>query len=111
MSRSMLIESLGDIQGKLPLIHADIGGSGFHLLLNGHHRMAALISLVGDGILPAKLLEQIPVQYNNSELRKCFQIERALFEDKKPRFGWKDLMIFHPPSLELLKKWESDRPK
>jgi hypothetical protein len=58
-SAQELAVALLDDQSHLPLLSTS-DAQGRRLLLNGHHRIGALITLVADGLLPEEILGRIP---------------------------------------------------
>ena len=94
------ILSSSDSHGLPPLVSAETEG-GHALLLNGHHRMAALISLVADGLLPPEILDRVPfVQVHDQSPTHILQAA-LVGREVGPigPFSWREVMGF------------SDRPR
>lgn len=83
-----------------PLI-GTAAASGISLLVDGHHRVSSLITLVGDGHLPAETLRRIPLERVHDHSSQGI-LDEALGQEALPSFGWKDVLGFHAPSLKLL---------
>lgn len=92
-------ESSAD-RGLLPLVTTPTKHYPFHLLLNAHHRLAALATLVADEILPISVLHAIPLRQprlsTTALLRKAFPAGEAVL------LSWLDLLAFYPPAMKLL---------
>ncbi|MBL7684965.1 MAG: hypothetical protein JNK65_02890, partial [Deltaproteobacteria bacterium] len=61
-TQQMLSEILRNKEDEKPILISMKAINGKALVLNGHHRIATLITLVADGILPKRTLDAIPVQ-------------------------------------------------
>jgi hypothetical protein len=93
------LRSRGDQLGPvLPMV--SYSSDGRRILLNGHHRIAALITLVADGLIPSSVLEHVPVRVTtvNPDLIVSMWATRGYGD--LPR--WIDIVGFHPPSRRLL---------
>jgi hypothetical protein len=96
-------------QRQLPPVVSKSGRAHKHaLLLNSHHRLAALITLVADGILPVATLDRLPVALSTNTTDEI--LENSLFDEKEDGketvfLSWFDLLYFHPASLRLLAKY------
>ncbi|HEX5034328.1 MAG TPA: hypothetical protein VFW62_07610, partial [bacterium] len=75
--------------------------SGFSLLVDGHHRQTSFITLVADGLLPPQVLRRLPFDrvydYSSQGI-----LDAALDRSELPSYGWKDVLAFHPPSVQLI---------
>ncbi len=106
-SRELLAEVLRstDDRQDLPVLTAPTA-EGYFLLLNGHHRLAALISLVADQFLPPETLSEIPVQQsvdvNPYRLLLRF-VTRESFEEI-PSWNWSKVLEFHAEGIRWLEK-------
>lgn len=99
--------ALLDDQSHLPLLSRGDSQSR-RLLLNGHHRIGALISLVADGLLPQEVLSRIPF-HAAAEIEPQALIHRAFAGASlpNPRFSlnWLELMSFDDRSREWLGRY------
>lgn len=84
-----------------PPLVGSAGAAGFSLLVDGHHRLGSLITLVGDGLLPPGILRRVPLERVQEHSSQGI-LDEALAGEALPSFGWSDVMGFHPPSLKLL---------
>ncbi|HKX12521.1 MAG TPA: hypothetical protein VJP40_05165, partial [bacterium] len=75
--------------------------SGVSLLVDGHHRLSSLITLVADGHLPPEILRRLPFDrvYDHSSQGI---LDEALDRNQLPSYGWKDVLAFHSPSVKLI---------
>ncbi|HKY64603.1 MAG TPA: hypothetical protein VJR29_14450, partial [bacterium] len=75
--------------------------SGYSLLVDGHHRLTSFITLVADGHLPPPVLSRLPFDrvYDHSSQGI---LDAALDRSELPSYGWKDVLAFHPPSVQLI---------
>lgn len=82
----------------LPLISGE-SGQGYALVVNGHHRLASLISLVADGLFPRDTLAKVPLE--RIPAIKPSLLVRRVFESSQflPKFSWADVLQFHDFSV------------
>ncbi|HKY63828.1 MAG TPA: hypothetical protein VJR29_10440 [bacterium] len=106
-----LAVALLDEQNHLPLVSRP-DSQGRRLLLNGHHRIAALLSLVADGILPEEVLTRIPF-HRDRDLDPEALIHRAFAGGTLPNprsgVGWRQLLGFDEPSRVFLERRSIDQ--
>ncbi|MBI2336791.1 MAG: helix-turn-helix transcriptional regulator [Deltaproteobacteria bacterium] len=105
VSDSLLYKTLSssDSHGLPPLVSAETEG-GHALLLNGHHRMAALISLVADGLLPPGTLERVPfVRVHDQSPTHILQTAFVGGEAGSiGPFSWREVMGFSDRTRSLM---------
>lgn len=96
--------ALIDDESRLPVVSLP-DARGLRLLLNGHHRVGALLSLVADGLLPEQTLERIPF-HEASEIAPEALIRHALARASLPNpnhaVNWRELLAFDPATREWL---------
>lgn len=96
--------ALIDDESRLPIVSRP-DARGRRLLLNGHHRIGALLSLVADGLLPEQTLERIPF-HEASEVDPEALIRRALARASLPNpnhpVNWRELLAFDPTTRDWL---------
>jgi len=104
-SEGILIELLKerDQYDRLPKVSQPIA-EGKRLLLNGHHRLVALILLVKQGYLPHKTLQSIPVDIYELELEELLKPLQHAYAQRSDafRFSWVDLFSFDDDAAALV---------
>ncbi len=104
ITREWQYEALNDnSQYRLPLVSQSIG-NGTRLLLNGHHRIAALLILVSQGFLPEEVLDRIPFEEVEIDLENLLKpaIKGHYRERNAFRFSWADAMSFDSAAVTLM---------
>ena len=95
-SRDTLVKLLRGEDGNLPIVSAETP-SGIRLLMNGHYRLSALISLVADGHLPESILDSVPLQVSPNVRLSTLLIAYLTKPDEKhlpsfASFSWPDVL-------------------
>lgn len=98
--RIALKEESSAHRGLLPLVTTPTKQYPFHLLLNAHHRLAALATLVADELLPVSVLHAIPLR--QPRFSTTALLREAFPEGDTVLLSWLDLLAFYPPAVKLL---------
>lgn len=90
-------------EGDLPLITRP-NSQGRFLLIQGELPIAAVISLVAEGVLPREVLGGLPVQRVEQLDGVSMLSERkdGILKDEHESFGWGDVLAFDPLSRRLV---------
>ncbi len=80
------------LQHTVPLVSLP-DRHGRYVLLDGHHRLSTLISLVHEGLLPARLLDAIPCESLNAD--PVALVAETAAKIDVPSFGWADVVAFN----------------
>ncbi|MBI2083813.1 MAG: hypothetical protein HYT76_09665 [Deltaproteobacteria bacterium] len=88
-----VITSLG-WEEQLPCVFGPTT-NGLYILSNGHHRISALITLVTDGILPLRILNELPVVCSTLlDSKKLATLVRGSFREDIFPFSWHQVLAF-----------------
>ena len=96
-SKNDLVVILSENDQGIPVVSRRTN-QGKYLLLNGHHRLITLATLVTDGLLPRETLLRLP--FNERDVSSVEILQDAGIP--YPNFSWIDAVGFHPPTQGLM---------